>query len=168
VSCFAIARDHQEAVAILLRHHLYASAFVLLRPLFEATVKGAWLAHSASDSDLEKHARGEELARIKDLVRDLSRSDVPREVSELLGGVKASGWQLFSSLNHAGIEQVRRWAAPTRVEPLYEEEEIEEIANVASLLGLVACLETARLSGDANSVRYLQSLLPATNSTNET
>lgn len=164
VSCFAIALEHQHAIAGLLEWKLHASAFALVRPLLEATVKGTWIAHSATDSAIEKHARGGELPAVSDMLSHLRSSRLPPEVQGLLAFIKSDGWQIFSSLTHAGFAQVRRWVSPTGVEPTYPEEELEEVANLASLLGLISCLEAARLSGNQEVVAELASFIPAESS----
>jgi hypothetical protein len=159
-SSFAIALDHQAAIASLLRAGHHASAYVLLRPLFEATVKGSWLSHSATESAVARHARGYELPVIAQLLDDLGKSEMPAFLYRFLLELKTDGWQHLSSLTHAGFAQVRRWVASTGVAPQYPEEELEEIANITGLVGMVACIEAARLCRNAGIVEELESKFP--------
>lgn len=161
VSCFAIALEHQHAISALLSWTFPASAFALVRPLFEATVKGTWLVHSASDAYLEKHARGGELPPVSEMISHLERSELPAEVRSILAFTKNEYWQTLSSLTHAGVAQVHRWLSPAgEVDASYSDEEIEEVANLASVLGLISCLEIARLSGNQAILTELTSFLP--------
>ena len=45
----SVAQDHHCAIVLLLQEGLCASAFALLRLEFEAYLRGAWLAHCASE-----------------------------------------------------------------------------------------------------------------------
>ena len=159
VACFAIALDHQNAVAALLVEGRYASAIALLRPLFEATVKGAWLAHCANETQLERHARGYELEAIPVLIRELLESSLPTLHAKLLGDFKEGSWKTLSSYSHAGTAQVRRWVSANGVEPQYTEEELAEVANIASVMGLFSCMETAWLASNQAVLAELEAML---------
>ena len=105
VATFCIVRDHHLAIAMLLESGLYASAFALTRPMYEATVKGVWLAHCATEERAESYAGGRELPDVKDLVEQILNSPVPALVSDHLKKVKSRYWKPLSSFTHAGLHR---------------------------------------------------------------
>lgn len=164
VASFCIVRDHHHAIAILLDEELYASAFALTRPLYEAAVKGMWLAHCATESDAEKYATGKELREINDLVDELLRSRLPALVSDQLKVIKRRYWKALSSLTHAGHAQVKRWLTPDGVGPKYTKVEVNEIANFTAFVAVVSALERARLGQNEKAIANITSLLPVVES----
>jgi hypothetical protein len=52
-ACFAIAHDHHHGVVVLFEETLYASAFALVRPIFEAYIRRAWLSLCATDLQID-------------------------------------------------------------------------------------------------------------------
>lgn len=157
---YNIVLDHHQAIASLLALKLYASAFALARPLFEALVKGIWLGHVATETEAEKHALGEELEKIAPLTEQLLEAKLPPVVAKQLHKIKKDYWKLLSSLTHAGHSQVRRWLTPSGVAPSYEPAAIQELANLACFLTLSAGIEMARLGNNTKAVKRLCSLLP--------
>ncbi len=55
--CLRLTLDQHDAIILLMEHAVYGSAFTLLRLTFEALVRGSWLQHCASETDLEKFER---------------------------------------------------------------------------------------------------------------
>ena len=58
--CFGVAQEHHAALVTLLAlaTPLSSSAFALGRPLFEAYVRGMWLAHCATDDQIDGYLQG--------------------------------------------------------------------------------------------------------------
>ena len=161
LASFAIVRDHHHAIAILLDLRLHASAFVLVRPLYEAAVKGMWLAHCATEAESERYVKGFELDQVGDLLDDLLKSRLPASLSEQLQRIKTLYWKPLSSFVHAGHAQVTRWLTSTGVGNEYTEVEIAEIANFTAFVAVLASLERARLGKDEVAMASIAKLLPA-------
>ena len=51
--CFNLVIEHQHAVALLMRHKLYGSAFALARSTYEAYIRGVWLRNCATDQQIQ-------------------------------------------------------------------------------------------------------------------
>lgn len=161
VACFAIVRDHHFAIAISLDIGLTASAFALMRPLYEAAVKGMWLAHCARDSQLEAYATGKELPNVGDLVtRLLTKSELPPVVSAHMHHIRKKYWPVLSSLTHAGHAQLKRWVKPDGVGPAYTEDEIKELVNFTAFVAVATALERERLGQNEHSMTNIAALLP--------
>jgi hypothetical protein len=47
--CFDVGLEHQAAITLFAGEELFGSASTLLRVLFEACVRGMWIAHCASE-----------------------------------------------------------------------------------------------------------------------
>ncbi len=52
-SCLDLALEHQKSIVMLISQSLHGSAFALVRVIFEAYVRGAWLYYCASHADLQ-------------------------------------------------------------------------------------------------------------------
>ena len=160
LACFHIVREHHHAIAIMLDEGLYASAFALMRPLYEAAVKGMWLGHCAEEGRMESYATGTEVPAVGELVDDLLKSPLPSVVSSEMRRIKMMYWKVMSSLTHAGHAQVRRWLTATGVAPTYSKAEVTEVATFTTFVATVASLEVARLGQNADAIAALSALLP--------
>lgn len=158
IATFCIVRDHHLAIAILLDERLYASAFALVRPIYEAAVKGIWLANCATEAQAEQYAQGRELDGVGDLVSQLVAAKPSLPVSAQFQQVKSKYWRALSSLTHAGHAQVKRWMTPEGVGPTYTDKEIREIANFTAYVALVAAIERARLGNNQPAIKRIGSL----------
>lgn len=159
MATFGLALEHIFAIAQLYRMDMYASAFVLLRPTLEATIKGTWIHLCATDSQIDKYARGKELAPLKDLLKDLENSKLPTDVFVNLKETHEFGYQVYSSFNHAGYHQIYERVVQGQG-PVYSNGELQEATNIVLLLGLIAGLEFARMSGNEKIIAELSSHIP--------
>jgi hypothetical protein len=125
-------------------------------------VKGLWLYHCATESRIESHARGKELEGIADLLSDLDAAELPEVVRYSLRQVKTKYWKVLSSLTHVGHSQVRWWLSPEGVTQNYPWKALEELANFANFMALVAGLQLAAYGGNSSALAELQAMLPAT------
>ncbi len=160
VATFCIVRDHHLAITLLLDSGLYASAFALTRPLYEATVKGVWLAHCATEAKAESYAKGKELPHMKDLLEQVLNSPAPALVTDQLKKVKTQYWKPLSSFIHAGHAQVSRWMTLDGVGSKYSEREISELANFTAFMAVVSSLERARLGQNEPAMIRIAAMLP--------
>ena len=161
VASFAIVRDHHLAIAVLLDAGLCASAFALMRALFEAAVKGMWFSYCASDGKLEAYASRDELPQVGELVADLLETQLPPLLASHFRRIKKSYWKVMSSFAHAGHAQVRHWLAPKGVQAAYTPAEIDELVTFTAFVAVAAALERERLGVNGGSMARIESLLPA-------
>jgi hypothetical protein len=160
LACYYIVRDHHHAIAVLTDEELYASAFALVRPLYEAAVKGMWIQYCALPGNLEKYAGGKELPKLGELIDDLSKSELPNTTTIQLVKVKKKYWQSMSSLTHAGHAQVTRWLSPEGVMPTYTEATVQEIVDFTAYMAVVVAVERARLGSNENAISSISKHLP--------
>ena len=59
-ACYSIAREHYAAILLRLQQDppSYTTAFALMRPVLEATLRGEWIATCASDEHIKSFALG--------------------------------------------------------------------------------------------------------------
>lgn len=146
-SCFAIAQDHHHSIILLVEHDLFASSFALLRSEFEAYVRGQWLAHCASDAEIEKYIQGWEPPRIDELLTAVEQT--PGFSEKVLSRVKAQGWKTMCAFTHTGSLHVQRWNTCDGIEPNYTPDEVLEALAFAEAMGALAVLGIAELRHDA-------------------
>jgi hypothetical protein len=137
-TCFAVAMDHCDGICILLdrEHPAEASAFALVRSVFEAYVRGLWLATCAIDE--EAHAFS------KDVLRPKMRPMLNGIGKAVSGGTKGleqsygANWDSMCAYAHTGAHQVQRWNTGDPIEPKYTEAEVCEILRYTGELALMA------------------------------
>lgn len=159
MATFGVALEHIFAIAQLFRLDMYSSAFVLIRPTLEATIKGTWIHLCASESQINKYANGSELASIKELLKELESSKLPKDVFDNLKDSHDFGYKVYSSFNHAGYHQIYERAVQGNA-PIYSDEDMKDATNTLLVLGLVAGLEFARMSGNERVITELSSHIP--------
>jgi hypothetical protein len=100
--CWHVAIEHGQAVVVLVHEGLYGSALALIRPLFEAYIRGMWLMHAASDDGIDRAGRDDFPNNINKLVSELEASGKVGMLSEL----KKSSWNRLCSFTHTGYQQI--------------------------------------------------------------
>lgn len=145
-SCFAIAQDHHHAIVLLVEHCLYASAFSLLRSSFEAYVRGQWLAHCATDEQIEKYLKGCSPPKIDTLLAAVEKT--PGFSEQVLSRVKAKDWDTMCAYTHSGGLHIQRWNTSDGIEPNYSPEEVLEVLGFAEFIGVMSVLGIAELAFD--------------------
>lgn len=127
-ACFAVSQQHHNSVLILLSRNppLQATAFALLRPLTESTIRGLWLSKVASDEQVENY----------------TQSGTKLDMASMITAVgKAAGlnahqaiykhWHSLSAYTHTGEHQVQRWLVTENIEPSYSAAELAELVKLS-------------------------------------
>jgi hypothetical protein len=153
--CFFVTQEHHCAIALLLKHELYASAFALLRPQYESYVRGLWCAHSATEEDLDRFTKGAEPPPITKLLASIEEHEAYS--AGTLSSWKAQGWSAMCSYTHTGSLQVQRFQTETSIESNFPPEELVEVANASATFALLSGIGTAALGNhEALSLAILQ------------
>jgi hypothetical protein len=146
LGCLDIAIEHQAGIALLAEQLLWGPVYALLQCMFDAFVRGVWLARCASERDLDSF----ELAGLRgkpfsDLVDDVEHS--LGHSRGVLSKLRTSSWAMFSDFTHAGFEHVRGQKGRSDALPNYPAAETEQALKLATALGLLSATELASLSG---------------------
>ncbi|WP_332813871.1 DUF6988 family protein [Ramlibacter sp.] len=150
-SCLAIAQDHHHAIVLLVDHHLYASAFALVRVAFEAYVRGEWLAACASEEQVESFVHGDEPPKFRVLLEELEQTEGFKR--QVLSSIKAHAWDAMCAYTHTGGLHIQRWNTSHAIEPGYEEAEVREVLDFAETVGSLAVIGVAKLAEDVEAAR---------------
>jgi hypothetical protein len=148
--CFDVAIEHQAAIAVLNSSALYGSMLALLRVLSESLVRGLWLLHCATDTELHKFKQGRVDKSFDDLVTDFeAKIGTP---SGVLSGFKATAWKAMNGFTHTGFIQVTRRHSLGRVGANYSKDDIAKALGVAGALGLIAAGQVIGMSDRADLI----------------
>jgi hypothetical protein len=134
LACFAIAQQHHAAILILLANSppLHSTAFALLRPLMEATLRGEWILHCASDEQVKFFINGEK--------KQIDMSSLVKALEKTLDNSTAHDvlykgtWALLSTYTHTYENQVQHWLVSNDISSKYLPEQVQWLISNASVL----------------------------------
>ncbi|MCI5210836.1 MAG: hypothetical protein D3910_19075 [Candidatus Electrothrix sp. ATG2] len=152
-ACFDLVLEHQKSVVLLIEKHLNGSAFALIRLIFDAYIRGLWLYHSASETEIEKYKNEKLKKPFGDLIKDVEKID--GYSSGILSQAKKAGWDAMNSYTHSGFLHLTRRVSEDSIEPIYtDEEKVEAIkfANSCSLMAVIGIASLAKNQELANDV----------------
>jgi hypothetical protein len=132
LACFAVAQQHFSAILILLDrpNPLNATAFALLRPLMEATLRGEWILHCASNDQVKTFAMGgKQQLDMSSLIKSLEKCNPGSDAHSVL---YKNNWKIVSSYTHTYEHQVQHWLVDGDICPKYEPEQIAWLINAAT------------------------------------
>ncbi|MCC8996068.1 MAG: hypothetical protein LM517_03205 [Nitrosomonas sp.] len=151
---FHLCTEHQQAVHTLANHGLMGSAFALLRPQFEAYVRGVWYHRCATDDQLDVFIKGAESPRIDQLLSDIAK--IADFNGESLIATKTGIWGVLNDFTHGGSVQVRARLAPTEIARNYKTEHIVGMLRWSSILSFMGYVGMASIAENdllANKLR---------------
>lgn len=104
VSLLHLSMGHQRGIHTLVDKGIDGSAFALLRPQFEAYVRGLWFSRCSKDTDVSNFISGKEPPKIKQLIANIETTDGYKNGA--LGRKKSKLWKYLNDLTHGGFFQV--------------------------------------------------------------
>ncbi len=141
---FHLCTEHQQAVHTLANHGLIGSAFAILRPQFEAYVRGVWYHRCATDDQLNAFIKGAEPPRIRQLLSDIAK--IADFNSESLIATKTSVWGVLNDFTHGGSIQVRARLTPIEIARNYKTEHIIGLLRWSSILSFMGYVGMASIA----------------------
>ena len=142
--CLHASIEHGTAILVLIDEGLYGSALALIRLQFEAYVRGIWLAHSASDSEVDT-AGQDEFPKMDRIIASLEKPGLLD--GSLLSTIKRDSWKHLNSLTHSGYQQIGPRLNKNGIGSYFDEDQIQIALNWAeslTILGAVAFAELAK------------------------
>jgi hypothetical protein len=144
-ACFDMALEHQAAIAVLFENELQGSAFALLRVMAEAYFRGEWIARCATDAEIERFQRDQQISKSLKIIVDEVETAMTASPG-ILAAMVDIHWAAFCSFMHTGYRQVtRRYTGPL-FKPSYPEAEVIRSINFAGAIGLMTMIDLATLS----------------------
>ncbi len=143
-SLFHLCTEHQQAVHTLTNNGLLGSAFALMRPQFEAYVRGVWYHRCASDSELNSFVKGAQPPKISALLNDIETlSDFD---SQSLLETKRAVWDVLNDFTHGGSVQVRARIKANEIDRNYKSEHIIGMLRWSSVLSFMGYVGMATIA----------------------
>lgn len=137
---FAVVHEHQKSANVLVQLGLMGSATALMRPSFEAFVRGLWL-QWATDDELARFQRGHDTTSPDRVIRVLmKRSGVARH-ADLLNTWEQSESTLHGYVHH-GYQSLIRRSGTIETSP----EEVVSLLSFSTAMALHASLEILELA----------------------
>lgn len=155
-TCFIVAQEHHQAILILLSqtHPVHASAFALVRPVYEAYLRGVWLARCATKENLERFSKGESPPKMPVMLAAIEKT--PEYGSGQLSDIYTRSWTAMCAYTHTGSEQVQRWNTSDAIQQDYPDADVEE---VLTFTGALVLLSTIGLAAIAENVGLAERVL---------
>ena len=90
------------AIVVLVHEALDGSALAMIRPLFEAYVRGMWLMHAATDVDIDRAGQDRFPNDFNRIVTELEKS--PLVSPDTFSSLKNQSWKRLCSFTHTGYQ----------------------------------------------------------------
>ena len=145
-ACWHVAIDHSMAIVVLVRETLHGSALALIRPLFEAYVRGMWLMHAAPNDDIDRAERDRPFPN--DFNRIVAELDEKCPSLRPFSAVKNQSWKRLCSLTHTGYEQIGARFTPQGLGYDYQDSEILQALHWADMFRLLVVVAFANLTAN--------------------
>ena len=132
LACFAVAQQHHSAILILLDRltPLHATAFALLRPLMEATLRGEWVLHCATDDQVRTFALGgKQQLDMASVIRALEKLNPSSEAHRIL---YQDNWKIMSAYTHTFENQIEHWLGDGEVCAAYDPSQVAWLLNAGT------------------------------------
>jgi hypothetical protein len=142
----ALAQEHHYSIVFLVENHLRGSAFALVRPAFEAYIRGEWLALCATDTIVESFWAGGKPPKIDKLLAELEQT--PAFSENVLSSIKARSWRAMCDYTHTGGRHIQRWNSAYAIEANYDDGETLEVLSFSAIIGSLSVLGLATLAGN--------------------
>lgn len=140
-----VAIEHHQAIVLLVEQGLHASAFALMRVLFEAYVRGCWLATAASDHEVAR-ADHDEFPPFGSMVKSIEACGAAP--ADSLTVIKAKHWDSLNSLTHTGGAQRELRLTPEGLGYPNSDTFVHDSLKWGNTIGLLAARGLSILAGD--------------------
>ena len=128
--------EHHTAIHTLVDHHVWGSAFALLRPQLEAYVRGSWFSVCASEADIDRFYEDKDPPPFKVMIGQLEASG---RFSESLKNIHAASWKQLCGLTHGGAIHVAGRNTANEIVARYEPREVTKLIMSSTLLSIAGC-----------------------------
>lgn len=137
---FAVVHEHQASAALLVKHGLLGSATALMRPAFEAFVRGIWL-QWADNQELAHFQKGRDTATPDKIIRKVVKRSGVQRYADLLDTWQQSEKTMHGYVHH-GYQSLIRRSGEIDTPP----EEVVDLLGFSTSMALHASLEILELA----------------------
>ncbi len=159
LSCplFTLCLDHAAAIMILFDKKVFASAFALIRPFFEASIRANWIQFCSSEDEIDyikKHDKFKKSA--SKMTKEL---EAARGYPDTLTRVIENRMTTMHSFTHGGMLQISKKYKGDSLEPNFELTEIDEVLRFLALISIMAFSAIAEISSKDEKQQIASDLL---------
>lgn len=154
VSLLHLCVEHQKGIHVLVEHGVIGSAFALLRPQFEAYLRGMWFHQCATDAQVSGFLAGEEPPKVGVLIEAVQKLEGFENGA--LGEARKEIWRNLNDFTHGGTIQVKARNTKDEIISNYFPEHIAGLLQSAATLSLLA---SVAIASAANSNELANNLL---------
>lgn len=142
-----VADCHFQAIIYLFKRKLFASAFALLRPQMETSLRGAWALHCNDEDAVEAAHQNDEFPKINMILDHLEKSEKfsRRKLSKTLSPPSI---RVFHSFTHGGSFQIVNHLKEDAIEPSFSQGVIDKAMTTAAFFGLFTAVNVALLAAN--------------------
>ena len=145
--------DVADGTVVLLERDFPGPAWTLARPLLESFVRGIWVLHCASDSQVQNFQKG----RYPKLPKLLTAMEGHRTAKDHATWIRGN-WDnmpIFHDFTHGGIEHVLRGITEDAIAIKYPEHELEYLMGLGVEIRIRVGYEILTLMGDVPAIERL-------------
>ena len=152
VGCLQISATHHQSIVLLIEHNCHASAFALLRPLFESFIRGVWIIRKASEEELQRY-KSDCSFGLDNLFKAVITLDKYDESS--FKNINPSMINTMHSLTHAGFSANVRHQTESGIESNYTCEELRNLLDFSNVIAKIASCEILDAARDIGHHRIV-------------
>lgn len=149
-----LSLEHHGSIQLLVCHHHNGSAFALLRPQFEAYIRGLWLMKCASDQQLQSFLEDNEPLGINRLIRAIEEQ--PGYEEKVLSGLKERIWGSLCGFTHGGYIQASWRMTEEEIISDFSEDHLVSLLITSCALSLQAYITMAKLVGSPKLADHIK------------
>lgn len=144
VGLLNLSLEHQGGIIALVDHQIFGSALALIRPQFEAYVRGIWYSKCASDDQVEHFLKGADPPKIRTLIELVEKYEGNN--NNALSKLKAKVWPMLNDYTHGGARQVAARNSEEHIEHNYNPVHIAGAVQSSVGLAFSASVEIAKIA----------------------
>ncbi len=153
-SLFHLSLEHHGSIHLLVQQRHNGSAFALLRPQFEAYIRGLWYMKCATEGQLQSFIDDNEPPRVNQLIDEIEQH--PGYEEKVLSSIKNKVWSAFCGFTHGGYVQVSWRITDEEITSNFGEEQLVKLIVTSSALSLQAYVALAALVDSSELVTAIK------------
>ena len=156
VALFHLCLEHQSAIHLLVDNKVLGSALSMIRPQFEAFVRGVWFSHCATDEEIDAFINGGRPPGIRAQIKQIKSHDESKGAS--LSHIIDKLWGSFNDYTHGGIIQVKARNTEGEITKNYSPKHIDGLLHYSAAIAYSAGLEIAKAANNPELATKLMQL----------
>jgi hypothetical protein len=158
---FYIVHEHHAAILSLFGRKMYSSAFALLRPCFEALVRGIWLVRGATTKQINFYVNGRDTKKVEGFLSDIRQRSKDAE-DKALALTWTTSEKSLHRFTHVSYQLLLRRMGVDEADgctPLLPVSDVINGVKFATSCSLWSSIEIARLGARSDLEQHARQLL---------